>query len=330
MTTIENDIEELEGPFEQIAGVEATDGSDGSSDGPILDIYYKDEPVTGQTKDIWVGQFISLVAKGDSPGQIIEDPLWTVPGKIVAGYKVEPATAGVLTPFDTESLKNTFVWFYWAASGSKKVTFRGTINGVRKEVSATFNVQRPTVSVLISKNTKPKIEYLDPPLQNKVVLSKTVEWDRHGQTQEGQICWVQLVEGKTTILFDNVNYSQGLGLEFSGKGLDGAFPYTKPDDPLLQDTPLVGADRHVAFALKDSGKFEDWVLFKHKEPGSIWVPLKKMEWFWWANASRIGPSKKWTIDAMDYEKNPQARDSDEFPVWDSLVPDPPVLNPINY
>lgn len=318
-----DDIEELEGPFEQIAGVAASaDGSNGSV-GPSLEIYYKDEKVTGTTKDIWVGQLVSLVAKTDPAGQNIENPVWTVAGKVVGGYKVDPPSAGVLTPFDTNSLTNSYVWFYWANSGSKEVTFRGTINGVLTYAVATFNVQRPEVSMVVNTNTKPALT-VD---ANSVTLTKGVEWDRHGQTQEGELTWVQTGDVNATILFDTTNFKQGPGVEYSGEGLDGGV-FKIGTEPLLTDNPAIVGDRHVSLCIWRSDVFKDWIMFKHKDESSIWVPLKKVEWFWLGNASRVGSPDQWTLDSSDYEKNPQAVDTDDFPVWTSTIPKPPVFTPL--
>lgn len=299
------------------------------SDGPSLEIYYKDEKVTGTTKDVWVGQLITLVAKSDPAGQNIKDPAWTVPDKIVGGYKAE-VSKGEVTKFDPGSLKNSSVKFYWVTSGSKQVTFKGTINGVVNDVTTTFNVQRPEVTVVINpdKNTKPELAD-DPAEPNRIILRKEVEWDRHGQSQEGDITWVQRAKVDVTILFDVDHYAQGPGMEFYGDGLDGnEFSY-HGGDPVLSDTPQVRTDRRIALSMWRNDSFKDWIMFKHKQAGSIWVPLKKVEWYWWGNASRSGNAGTWTLDSFDYEKNPQAKDADDFPEWDSNIPEPIVLTPIS-
>lgn len=324
---LHHDIAKLEGPFEQIAGVAATGGSNGSSDGPSLEIYFKDEKVTGKTKDIWVGQLVSLVAKTVPAGVNIENPVWTIADKIVGGYKVDPPTAGVLTPFDIKLLKSSSVWFYWANGGSKQVTFRGKINGVVNDVVATFNVQRPETSMVVSENAPPEL-IEDPTDKNRMLLRKKIEWDMHGGSQEGQLAWVQLGDVSASIIYDTVHYSFGSGVEYSGSGLDGGFFPTSPP-PFLNDKPSIGADRKVALSMLIHDSFHDWIMFKHKDESSIWVPLKRVNWYWFGNASRVGTSGDvWKIDSSDYEKNPQAEDFDEFPTWDSIIPKPPKFTPI--
>lgn len=321
-----NDIEELEGPFEQIAGAAAADGSKGSSDSPSLEIYYKNEKVTGKTKDVWVRQLVSLVAKTDPAGPNIENSVWTIADKIVDGYKVDPPEKGVLTPFNIEKLKNSSVWFYWANSGSKEVTFRGTINGVITDVQATFNVKKPEVTVVINDNAAPQLLF-DEENENRVILRKRVEWDRRGQTREGEITWVQLGKIDITVLDDTGNFAVPAGMQYSGEGLDGETFRYDGQNSILIDTPNVRTDRRIAFSISITETFHDWIMFKHKEEGSIWVPLKKLDWWWWGNASRFGTSG-WTLDSSDYESDPQATDTDMFPVWESNITEPPVLTPI--
>lgn len=320
----DNDIDELEGPFEQIAGAVNTVLSDGSAV-PTLEVYFKDKKVTGETKDVWVGQLISLVAKTDPAGQNIEEPVWTVPDKVVGGYKAK-VSEGKVEKFDTKSLKNSSVKFYWVNSGSKEVKFKGKVSGAVKEVTVTFNVKTPDVSMVVDTNSEPTLKP-DPDNNNSMMLEKAVVWDRHGQTQEGEIVWVQLGEVSATVLNDTVIYSQGPGFQSDASGLDRPeFPY--PSNPTLADTPILSVDRKVALNMWRSDVFRDWIMFKHKDDGSIWVPLKKVEWYWMGSASRVGISGDWTLDSFDYEKNPKAKDTDEFPTWDSFIPSPLVFTPL--
>jgi hypothetical protein len=325
MSTNSEDIEELEGPFEQIAGAAGNAGSDGSSDGPTLDISLNGEKVTGATKDVWAGQLISLVASANPDGSEIDDPQWTVPGKIIGGYQVEPPAEGIVTPFDNDSLKNTSVWFYWVSKGSKKVTFRGTVGGIVIEAEVTLNVKKPDFTVVSEKNTPPEMIYRD---EKTVRIQKYVLFDRRGQTPEGELTWVQLGTIDTTTVYDTRHFSMGAGLRYLGKGLDGGqFKY--PSDPRLEDPPFVETDRNVALSMKRKDSFRDWVMFKHKDAGSIWVPVKSVKWNWRIDISRIGRGPNWRINSKGYLKDLQVIDTDEFPVWDSIIPDPIEQTPIN-
>ena len=77
------------------------------SEGPSLEIYFKDEKVTGTTKDIWVGQLVSLMEKSAPAGQNITEPAWTIPDKVVGGYKAE-TSAGKVTKFNAGGAQKFF------------------------------------------------------------------------------------------------------------------------------------------------------------------------------------------------------------------------------
>lgn len=308
-----------------LLAVEPVAGLMNGSDGPSLEIYYKDEKVTGTTKDVWVGQLISLVAKTDPAGQNIEDPIWTVPDKIVAGYKVSEPNKGEVIKFEKDSLKGGSVWFYWVTGGEKIVTFRGTVNDVIIDVQATFNVRRPEVSMVVNNNDAPELHYIE----GAVAFLKSVELERKGSADEGKLGWVQLIDTITVVVYDS-SYAMGPGWHSAGNGLDGeTFLYPPdPDSPLFQDNAVVGDSRRVALNIRREDKAEDWIMFKHKQDGSIWVPLKKVTWSWSVYASQAGNTGNWTIDSVDYTKDINATDSDEFPVWDSHISDPPDRIPL--
>ena len=146
------------------------------------------------------------------------------------------------------------------------MNIKGTINGVVKNVLVTFNVKKPEVTMVVSKNDPPEI-VLDL-TKNRITLEKTVAWDRHGQAQEGEIAWVQLISETATILYDVEHFDKGPGFQyFYGSGLDDVFPYTK--DPVLTDVPATFDDLHIALSIWRNDTFESWIMFKHKDEGSI-------------------------------------------------------------
>ena len=305
----------------------AADQDPVSANGPdspqTLAIFLKDQQVT-ETKDVWVGQFISLVAKTDPAGGNIKEPKWTVAGKIVAGYKVIPSTEGVVTAAKSSDLENSSILFHWVDKGTKAVSFKGKINGVAAEVKVTFNVKAPDVSIVVTANDEPKmLNVADSP--NLMQLFKSFGLDRHGQSQEGKFAWVQIGNIMGTLIYDT-EYNQGAGITAGGQGLDGGFPY--PGDPAMVDNPTIPFDSRVTLSAWRQDSFKTWLMFQHKEQGSIWVPLKIVEWYWWANASRAGETKTWTLDSFGYEEEPTAVDTSTFPVWDEVIPDPIQYKPL--
>ncbi|MDD4539780.1 MAG: hypothetical protein PHT80_12250, partial [Lentisphaeria bacterium] len=63
-----------------------------------------------------------------------------------------------------------------------------------------------------------------------------------------------------------------------------------------------------------STTFSTWLMYKPNSPGAIFVPLRKIDWFWSGKATRSGTT--WSLTAS--EKPPAAPTSTttvDFPEW---------------
>ena len=91
------------------------------------------------TRDVWIGQRISLRAKM-SDGTPITSISWSVPGNRVANYEASQSST-IKTPL--VSLSSTSVVFKWYDKGNINVGFSGTSAGRSVNKSFAFNVKKP-------------------------------------------------------------------------------------------------------------------------------------------------------------------------------------------
>ena len=54
-------------------------------------------------------------------------------------------------------------------------------------------------------------------------------------------------------------------------------------------------------------------MFKSKVPGSIWVSIARLDWFWKAKALFL--SDEWVFDEKQLEVDPVAEKGFDLPIW---------------
>jgi len=57
-----------------------------------------------------------------------------------------------------------------------------------------------------------------------------------------------------------------------------------------------------------------WLMFKPDGANSIWVPLRKVWWYWRASATKV--NGQWQLDeGSDHSVDPASTDTTEYPTW---------------
>ncbi|HEX5733474.1 MAG TPA: hypothetical protein VF131_11630 [Blastocatellia bacterium] len=273
--------------------------------------------ITNTTRDVIVGQKISLVAELQPAGQPISNQQWTVPGLRIANYIVNftndssPTSATVT---QLTNLTSSSVDFYWVDGGEgRQVQYSVSVNGQPFTARATFNVKRPTATLTTTSGANVAVNSACGPLELHYgcgippgpagitfTSSVTVPSGFSGTAE-----YVQRVNSTTRTRLK----TNGVRLTLQGTGLlDTDFPYG-----LNYDSPGQGfAFDDLQVTANDS--FTMWVMFKPSTANSIWVPLKKVSWSWSGDALRSG-----TLNSGNHSGNQTGVNSTDHPQWTANV-----------
>ncbi|MCR9292691.1 MAG: hypothetical protein NXI32_08230 [bacterium] len=126
----------------------------------------------------------------------------------------------------------------------------------------------------------------------------------------GTVQWVQLLD---TAIHATDKDGRPWGLELSGV-LDTTYPYNVLIAPnIAKDGPsqaLFSDDRLV----DRRDDFEMYLLWKSSTANSIYVPLRKVDWYWEFYASSAD-GMQWNLDSSNYSHNPPDQDAFNHPEW---------------
>ena len=292
-----------------------------------LRILWEGNDVTDKSQDTIVGKRISLtgVLEG-ADGLTSGVPIWSIPGKVIkdwiAGTYVLPYTIH-LNPWD---LYGQTIYFSWVNDGSKNVQAKVFVGDQELEVNAatTFNVLKPSAAIQVrtgtptitdqsSTNGSIELSYgiVSPARAGvKFTGAVTIPPGFSGITQ-----WVQVASPSRTRTRDGVTEC------ISGTGLDSTYPYPsllQPPDPLnpvTEDAPSTPLTNNITQAIVND-TFQMWLMFKPDGSGSVWVPLKIINWGWNAQATRTGTFWDVNVDRPQFTPNtPSVSDTEAYPDW---------------
>ncbi len=293
-----------------------------------LKILQNGQDITNTTHDEIVGKKISLERQLLPDGLVggfaaLDDPrgdnrkLLVGPGDDEHG----PNTPGEVIPLG--DLTQDSVDFYWKDGGDgRRVIFNVTIAGQDLECAATFDVKRPTATmstvtgtVTIKQGTQSNY-YLG--LRFGTQEDSGITFNCHVDPPagfQGTCCFVQIYNE-----WKRRNVS-GFWSRMTGVGLDTRFPYGPSWFPLQFDPNPIARDSPDIQLLSqwDNVEVQDtatmWLMFKPEGNDSIWVPLRKVWWFWRASATNDGGA--WGIDqgSASNSDDPESLDTTEYPEW---------------
>ncbi len=289
------------------------------------------------TTNVVVGEKIELITtvQGGTPSS----KQWTIPGTKIANYVVNytsgsTTSSGVLTELTSQNLTQSSIQFYWVdGADSRNVQYSITIGNRTYSATAKFNVKRPTVSVTTATNTT--TIFTTGQAQRQFLLfgarsilgteTAGINFARNNFQVptgfSGDSVWVQ-----------KINYSYQRTLTdgqtiqtASGNGLDMRFPYSSndPNSEFTSDLPGVCLrrcnDSTEIIRMQARIDAEMWLMFKPSGNNSIYVPLRKVIWYWSASATR-GSDMLFTTDPNPSNSdNPSGEDTTSFPQWTTLV-----------
>ncbi len=272
-------------------------------------------PQNQNVQNVVVGEKIELTTTvtGGTPSS----KQWTIPGDKVKNY-VASSTRATKTDLPSSDLNQSSIQFYWfTGENNRQVTHAITVNGRQYSVNAKFNVKQPIItslnithSVVTFATVFDEIRLRCEDNGNSCV-SFTAQANNNGI--DGTYQWVQTYsESKSIHLIGQIdNCNAGQTMIRIGEGVDVSYPYTSGlsmnDSPYIQ--LLTTVDRTI---VNDSAK--SWLMFKPNLSNSIWIPMKKVDWAWAADARRNpnNPSEWQLISYTD--PNPTVT-AISFPEW---------------
>ncbi len=271
--------------------------------------------ITGSMTNVIVGQQINLSAVVDPSGLTPTSYQWTIPGTRIANYSAD-ATAGTVTHLTATNLTQSSVGFYWIdGADNREVECVVSFNGVACKGKATFNVKRPTASVAATTGAvgvgtltnqaavwlhfgdKAAIPGISLSQENTIPPGFSGDWE-----------WVQVVQASVLRAKDAVT---GKWRKKEGSGLDTTYPYNQ-SPVLAEDSPRLELRSSKVEETADES-FSIWLMFKPSTPNSIWVPVRKVNWYWKGNA--VQSSGSWSLTSSTHATNPSDADSTDHPTW---------------
>jgi hypothetical protein len=281
-----------------------------------VDIKQGTTVITNTSRNVIVGQKISLTAEVQPASATVTNRKWTIPGARIADYVVAytnptSATSATVTALAANP-SGSAVDFFWVDGGdSRQVEISLKVNGAPFTAVATFNVKRPTAEVTISTGSVqftnfgfgPGI-FLGAPSQAGISFSANVSIPSGftGQTQWVQI-WHKFRRVRST--------TSGRWSRSSGVGLDSTYPYSSGNS--ANDSPGLGFATLNAVIIDES--YEMYLMFQPTglSVPTIWVPLKVVDWSWAGDSSFNGSA--WVLNSSRNPSNLQAADTAAHPSW---------------
>jgi hypothetical protein len=274
-------------------------------------IMFNGADVTNQTRDVIVGQQISLSLQVLPSTSSATNIQWTVPGNRIANY-VATSANGSVTPLS--NLQSAQLSFYWVdGANGRQVTVTGKVAGVTFNKTTTFNVKRPTASVTTT---------TDDVYANQLSIKITFGHDfvpgisfvqtvTYPQGFTGTTQWVQIA---TPLRRRKTN--AGVWQRWSGAGLDTIYPYWGSGNTNDSPSTFLDASHNDGYIIVEKSmndSFDMYLMFKPSGTNSIWVPLRKVSWFW----SATGTYNQTTITLVskNHSVNPASTDSVTHPQW---------------
>lgn len=268
------------------------------------------ENITDDTKTVIVGQQIPLSVEVVGTEDPVSNIQWNVPGTKVTNFTANNST-GTAPPLN--NMNTSQLTFYWTDGGdNREVTLGCRIGTTPFSKSTHFNVKRPSATITATRTvTTVQVHTVRfgglPP--NGITFHPTINIP---QGFSGSTQWVQLVDP----VFRR-KLQSGVWQRWAGAGLDSQYPYSfLPGD--TNDSPaFVFADNEGIIIEKTANlSFQMFFMFKPDLANAIWVPLRKIEWAWFADATYDPATDVVTlISPPNSSSNGPDQDCVDHPTW---------------
>jgi hypothetical protein len=279
--------------------------------------------ITDMMKDVIVGERVKLSAEILPSGITGSSQSWTIPDNIFKDYEVAANNSqGRKVPVDSLTTATAnFVWVDGGGAGAndfteKQVDYKLAVTGGQIKGKTTFKVKRPkftlataTESVnIIEENGMPFLYFATE--TNQGIMFQNTAAVQFPTSYTGTTQWVQIVNNSLR----RIDFPSGPPSVDNQTGLDGCYPYARRNSGRAFDSPKQGL---AGIVVNVNDDFSMWLMFKPNTPDAAWVPIKKVDWSWTAQA--ILSSGQWTY-TESHSMNPAFFDTVSFPEWTRVVP----------
>lgn len=275
------------------------------------------------TTDTIVGERIKLNAEIVPSGISISNQAWTLPGNVMKDFLVTQTSSQVVPVGSLTNANVDFVWYDGA--NNRTVNYNAEIGNSQISGETTFNIIRPEASVLtvstrysrttIDSNTGALEVHFGLDTPQTAGIRFTANSFSIPNNFSGDKQWVQLIDRTTTFaLAGNTSRTT-----VNQTGLDGCYPYTAVNSPNAFDSPGIPLD--PLSYVNVEGHWTMWYMFKPTGNDSSWVPLRKVDWSWMAEAQLNNST--WNL--LNYTdptlaNQPTDMNAQDFPIWSNVVP----------
>ena len=287
-----------------------------SSAAPSLHIYRDGVDVTDKTTEAFSGETVTLTAVVKPNEFRASNWAWAVPNRKVKDFKLTfvngRAKTGERIDYKPADLQKQSVSIHWIDGGSKTVKVSARIRGRVYSVFTTVAITRPDSMITATRDP----DFLRLPFNGGYFVQATIDFAQQPLLDPGTTHWVQ------TLNLDIIGiFHDGSQHPYSFVGKDGCgFPNssnpTTADGPapFFIDPPLAEKRFKMNFSM--------WLMYLPPKPG-IYVPLRKMNWWYRGKLRSTGPTglgnpPAW-IDSPDFDNEPD-QPTFEYPKWTDCKP----------
>ena len=286
--------------------------------------------ITDMTTVTIVGERIKLNAEIVPSGITASNHLWMIPGMTMKDFLVTPnptdptqSSSQVVPVTGLNTTNIDYVWYDGA--DNRVVSYQANIGSSQITGKTTFNVKRPGASVITisTNNSMTTIDSATGALELHVGLNSAQQAGIRFSLSSitipspftgGDKQWVQTIN--RTITATSTSGQTGM---ITQTGLDGCYPYDVINAPSTFDSP--GTELSAFTYAKYDAQWSMWLMYKPTGSDSSWVPLRKVNWHWFAEAQLM--NSVWNlINHTDPNQPIQPVDMDtiSFPIWSYIVP----------
>jgi hypothetical protein len=293
----------------------------------ITDLY-GNEITTLQTKT--VGEKVELHTELE-PSGLQASWQWSSNQYAVGGYEIDGSGAHTTNVTTNQSQ----VQFYWAEQNqsspyTNSVTVSCTIGGTQFTDSVVFEVEKPTFS-------NNNISYGTIAIYNNALNSdngsaRGIFYSVHvvkssglnGTVSNGALKFVQLLQEYEELTGTSTNYSMTISPFWWCDTVDpfgDTYSFNSTQNIGDNDTPHQELNISFTYLAVDQ-HFVTFVMYKSNVSDSIWVPIAKMEWDWYAEAQSNDGGYNWFLVPNSYGHQtgtPEFGSTSVFPEYSDIA-----------
>jgi hypothetical protein len=271
---------------------------------------------------------VNVISTDGAPA--IDSWQWTIPGIRVEGFTVDEKS-GVGSTGTTDELSESEcqaddVSFHWVDGGSNRVVSCSTIvQSVTLTVDAKFDVEGITSTFTCAIGDVGVNEIL-----GRDDWRLHFGWNSSSPYANGRPEGVEFAYSASSApagifamrqLVTSVTHEKQMTAGGTWKTASGSdYLDTNLFMPDAVDSPYSELLTPAYLNYETSTTFSTWLMYKPNSPGAIFVPLRKIDWFWSGKATRSGTT--WSLTASDKPSvAPVSTETVEFPEWTHNISD---------